>query len=68
MATMSAREAEFVSAVAAAKRGEELMDDEEYGQLKAELKEQGSWVVNRGSDALEKMGLNTFIGYLHRAL
>ena len=32
------------------------------------LKEQGSWVVNRGADALEKMGLNTFIGYLHRAL
>ena len=31
-------------------------------------KEQGSWVVNRGADALEKMGLNTFIGYLHRAL
>lgn len=68
MATMSAKEAEFVSAVAAAKRGEPQMDDGEYGKLKTELKEQGSWVVNRGSDALEKLGLNTFMGYLHRAL
>jgi len=68
VATMSAREAEFVSAVAAAKRGEPQMDDAEYSQLKAELKEQGSWVVNRGSDALEKLGLNTFMGYLHRIL
>lgn len=44
------------------------MDDDEYKALKADLKQKGSWVVNREEDALEKMGLNTFMGYLHRAL
>jgi len=68
VATMSAKEAQFVSAVAAAKRGEALMNDDEYLALKSELKKKGSWVVNRESDALEKLGLNTFMGYLHRAL
>jgi hypothetical protein len=65
---MSAKEAQFVSAVAAAKRGEALMEDDEYMALKSELKKEGSWVVNREEDALEKLGLNTFMGYLHRAL
>ena len=68
MALMSADEAEFVSAVAAAKRGEPLMDDEQYIELKKELKKKGSWVVNRKQDALEKLGDNTFLGYLHRIL
>lgn len=65
---MSAQEAQFVSTVAASKRGEPQMDDDEYKALKADLKQKGSWVVNREEDALEKMGLNTFMGYLHRAL
>lgn len=65
---MNAKEAQFVSAVAAAKRGEPLIDDDEYSALKSDLKKDGSWVVNRGSDALSKLGLDTFIGYLHRAL
>lgn len=65
---MSAKEAQFISAVAAAKRGEPFMDDDEYAALKSELKKKGSWVVNREADALEKLGLNTFMGYLHRAL
>ena len=68
VALMSADEAEFVSAVAAAKRGEPLMDDEQYIELKKELKKKGSWVVNRKQDALEKLGDNTFLGYLHRIL
>ena len=68
VATMNAREAEFVSAVAASKRGEPFMADDEYKALKAELKKEGSWVVNRGEDALEHMGLNTFMGYLHRSM
>lgn len=68
IATMSAREAEFVSAVAASKRGEPFMEDEEYKALKTELKKEGSWVVNRKEDALEKLGENTFLGYLHRSM
>ena len=28
----------------------------------------GSWVVTRGKDPLEKLGLNTFMSYLHRSL
>ena len=68
VATMSRNEVKFVSAVAASKRGEPVMDDTEYTALKASLKSEGSWVVNRERDALEKMGLKTFIGYLHRAL
>lgn len=68
VATMSADEIKFVSAVAAAKRGEPMMDDEEYLALKSGLKEDGSWVVNREQDALEKNGLNTFMGYLHRSM
>mmetsp|Transcript_24325 Transcript_24325/g.28184 ORF Transcript_24325/g.28184 Transcript_24325/m.28184 type:complete len:95 (+) Transcript_24325:169-453(+) len=56
VATMSAKEAQFVSAVAASKRGDQLMDDEEYSVLKSELKGNGSWVVNREKDALEKGG------------
>lgn len=68
IATMSAREAEFVSAVAASKRGEPFMEDEDYKALKTELKKEGSWVVNRKEDALEKLGENTFLGYLHRSM
>jgi len=68
VATMSAKEVEFVSAIAASKRGETLMLDEEYTALKNELKKEGSWVVNRGEDALEKLGEKTFLSYLHRAM
>lgn len=68
MATMSADEIKFVSAVASAKRGDPMMDDEEYLALKSGLKEDGSWVDNRQRDALEKNGLNTFMGYLHRSM
>lgn len=68
VATMKAQEALFVSAVASSRRGEPIMDDDEYKKIKLELSQQGSWVVARGKDALERLGLNTFMGYLHRAL
>ena len=68
VASMKASEALFVSAVAASRRGEPLMDDKEYETLKSDLKNENSWVVARGQDSLEKLGLNTFMGYLHRAL
>ena len=64
---MRAQEALFVTAVAAARRGEPILDDEAYAKLKASLKQENSWVVNREADVLEKLGVNTFMGYLHRA-
>ena len=64
---MRAKEALFVTAVAAARRGMPIMDDDEYQNLKQTLKKDGSWVTNREADALEKLGINTFMGYLHRA-
>jgi hypothetical protein len=62
-----AQEALFVTAVAAARRGEPILDDVAYAKLKASLKQENSWVVNREADVLEKLGVNTFMGYLHRA-
>ena len=67
-ATMSGKEALFVTAVASARRGQPILDDGEYGEVKAELTQKGSWVTNREADALEKLGINTFMGYLHRSL
>jgi hypothetical protein len=66
--TMSGKEALFVTAVAAAQRGRPLLNDVEYGALKEELKSQNSWVTSREADALEKLKIQTFMGYLHRAL
>ena len=68
VATMNRQECMFVNAVAASKRGEPYLSDSEYSELKKDLKKQGSWVVSRGQDALEKIGLDTFLGYLHRSL
>ena len=68
VATMNKQEALFVTAVAASRRGEPAMEDDAYQALKVDLKKQGSWVTNRSQDALEKLGLDTFMGYLHRAL
>lgn len=68
IATMNKKEAMFVNAVASAKRGLPMMSDAEYSELKSDLKKEGSWVVSRGQDALEKLGMDTFLGYLHRAL
>jgi hypothetical protein len=68
VASMHANEAMFVTAVASSKRGQPLMGDEEYAALKSDLVKEKSWVTDRGQDALEKLGLDTFLGYLHRAL
>jgi hypothetical protein len=68
VAMMNANEAMFVTAIASSKRGQPIMDDEEYATLKKELQKQDSWVTARGQDALERLGLDTFLGYLHRAL
>ena len=61
-------EARFIFAVASNERGEPCMSDDEYSALKFELKKQNSWVVTRAMDPLERLGMNTFLGYLHREL
>ena len=58
----------FVTAVASARRGDPILGDDEYEELKNDLKDAKSWVTARSPDALEKLGLDTFMGYLHRAL
>lgn len=68
IASMSSKEALFVTAVTAYRRGDKLLDDIQYNDLKSKLTEAKSWVVAREADHLEKLGLNTFLGYLHRSL
>ena len=67
-ATMTEKEAHFISAVAAYRRGQSLMNDHEYQKLKDDLLSESSWVVRKEQDPLEKLGLDTFMGYLHRSL
>lgn len=38
------------------------------GLLQSDLASKGSWVVNRAQDPLERLGLDTFMGYLHSAM
>lgn len=66
--SMSSKEAVFIMAVAASQRGQSIFTNAEYDSLKQELLSKGSWVVTRKPDSLEKMGLNTYVGYLHRSL
>ena len=68
VAVLRGDEARFIYAVAANNRGESLLSNEEYDKLKTTLVNTNSWVVNRVQDPLEKMGLQTFMGYLHRQL
>ena len=69
VATMTSHEALFVTAIAASRRCEPIMKDEDYDALKRLLKEQNSWVTAHQKDALEKHGhLNTFLGYIHTSL
>jgi hypothetical protein len=65
--SMSAKEAQFVVAVATSKRGQSTLNDADYDSLKSELLEAQSWVVTTKKDPLEKMGVETFLGYLHRS-
>ena len=67
-ATVTAKESLFITAVAAFRRGKSLLSNEEYGTLKDELLGCNSWVVQRLPDPLENLGLETFMGYLHRSL
>ena len=44
------------------------MNEADYEKLKSDLKAENSWVVNRLQDPLERLGLDTFMGYLHREM
>ena len=68
VSNLKANEARFIYAVAAYRRGESLLHDDEYTKLKNDLISQKSWIVNRVMDPLEKLGMNTFMGYLHRQM
>eukprot|EP01035_Chromulina_nebulosa_P019960 gene19960-25929_t len=64
---MTGKEALFITSVAANRRGIKLLDDTEYELLKKQLQNVKSWVVLREADGLEKLGVNTYLGYLHRS-
>ena len=65
--SMNAKEAQFVISVATSKRGQGTLIDSDYDKLKSELLAAQSWVVTTKQDPLEKMGIATFLGYLHRS-
>ena len=66
IASLNTQEALFVTAIASSRRGNPVLDDEEYAKLKSELKKGNSLVMApRSPDALEKLGLDTFMDYLH---
>lgn len=64
---MTAKEAQFVVSVATNKKGLGTLNDADYDTLKSELLAAQSWVVTTKFDPLEKMGIDTFLGYLHRS-
>ena len=66
-ATMTGKEALFVSAVVASKKGKSVIPDDKYDSLKNELKAAGSWVVTDKTDTLSKLGMNTVLGYLFKS-
>lgn len=65
--SMTGKEALFVFAVASHRRGDSLLNDQQYETLKQQLLAENSWVVKRGADGLEKLGIDTYLGYLHRS-
>eukprot|EP00607_Mallomonas_marina_P007638 CAMPEP_0182422978 /NCGR_PEP_ID=MMETSP1167-20130531/8858_1 /TAXON_ID=2988 /ORGANISM="Mallomonas Sp, Strain CCMP3275" /LENGTH=235 /DNA_ID=CAMNT_0024601523 /DNA_START=136 /DNA_END=843 /DNA_ORIENTATION=- len=65
---LTSDEARFIFAVAANRKGAPQLDDSQYEELKSRLQGTGSWVVKRALDPLERMGMNTFLGYLHREM
>ena len=67
MVNLSADEARFLSAVAAANRGTPMLGDAEYNVLKEGLEKDGSWVVARRDDTLGQMGMMTFTHQLRVA-
>lgn len=66
--TMTGSEALFVTAVANSRRGQSTISDEEYNALKKKLQSDQSWVTSRMEDPLEKLGISTFLGYLHTSM
>lgn len=66
LVNLSGKEAQFLFAVAAARKGAPTMPDDQYAALKEELQAQNSWVAARGMDPLEKLGMQTLLGYIHR--
>jgi hypothetical protein len=68
VATLKGKEAKFISSVASFRRGQSNLSDTDYEKLKSELQSENSWVVKRMQDPLEKLGMKTFLGYLHRSL
>eukprot|EP00614_Pseudopedinella_elastica_P007186 CAMPEP_0172612294 /NCGR_PEP_ID=MMETSP1068-20121228/32189_1 /TAXON_ID=35684 /ORGANISM="Pseudopedinella elastica, Strain CCMP716" /LENGTH=258 /DNA_ID=CAMNT_0013416453 /DNA_START=32 /DNA_END=808 /DNA_ORIENTATION=+ len=68
LVNLSGQEAKFLHAVGASRKGLSMLSDAEYGALKAELKANKSWVALRELDPLERLGLNTLVGYIHRSL
>lgn len=67
LVNLSGKEARFLFAVAAARKGAPTLPDTEYAALKQELQAENSWVVSRGMDPLEKLGMQTLLGYIHRS-
>jgi len=67
LVTLSGKEAQFLHAVACGRKGISAIPDSEYQALKADLQAQDSWVVKRAQDPLEKLGMNTLVGYIHRS-
>lgn len=69
IAYTTGQEAHFIKAVAANQSGQKsILSDKEYDNLKTDLTNKKSWVVNRQQDPLERLGVDTFMKYLHRAL
>lgn len=64
--TMTGQEAKFLTALVASRKGYTILPDAEYSALKAELQAENSWVASRAPDTLERLGLNTLLGYVHR--
>jgi hypothetical protein len=66
LVNLSGKEAKFLFAVASARKGTPSMSDDDYAALKKDLQTEGSWVAARGQDPLEKLGMQTLLGYIHR--
>lgn len=65
--TLTSKEALFVTALANSRKGNPIISNDEYEAIKSQLKADNSWVVNRFADGLEKLGLDTLLGYIHRS-
>jgi len=62
---LSMDEAKFVTAVYRFHRGDVIMEEPVYAALKKKLQDAGSWVVMREKTPNEKLGLRSFMYYLH---